>query len=105
MKACSLSLLLFLWPISQIVARAETVYLPDLVRVRFDVPVAWARVSKIVDGDTVWVDFDGDGSGGVQSQGSTQISWTVLSKNRLSDMRRMFSGGKPDVPKFQMKMP
>lgn len=38
-------------------------YLPDVVRIRFDVPVTWATVSKIVDGDTVWVDFDGDGLG------------------------------------------
>ena len=44
-------------------ARAETVYLP-LVGNRFlPFTVTWATVTKIVDGDTVWVDFDGDGLG------------------------------------------
>jgi hypothetical protein len=39
-------------------AWAETVYLPDAVRIRFDVPVTWATVTKMVDGDRVWVDLE-----------------------------------------------
>jgi len=41
--------------------RADTVYLPLTARVFFDRPVTWATVRAIVDGDTVWVDVDGDG--------------------------------------------
>jgi micrococcal nuclease len=29
----------------------------------FDRPVTWATVTKVIDGDTVWVDLSGDGAG------------------------------------------
>ena len=39
------------------------VFLPDVVKVRFGYPVTWGMVTDVVDGDTFWADFDGDGIG------------------------------------------
>ena len=62
MRARTLWLLvcLLFWPVT---ARAETAYLP-LIGSRF-LPhtVTWATVTKVVDGDTVWIDLDKDGRG------------------------------------------
>jgi len=47
-------------------ARAEgpyRAYLPLTGRMFFERPVTWATVTKVIDGDTVWVDLDGDGAG------------------------------------------
>jgi len=70
-RRCSLTVILLLiallnpvmqgWP-----ARAEgpyRVYLPVTERYSFGQSVTWATVTKIVDGDTIWVDLTGDGVG------------------------------------------
>jgi micrococcal nuclease len=47
-------------------ARAEgpyRAYLPLAGATFFERPVTWATVTKIIDGDTVWVDLNGDGTG------------------------------------------
>lgn len=41
--------------------RADVTYLPLIAAPMLDVPVTWATVTYIVDGDTFDVDFEGDG--------------------------------------------
>ncbi len=53
---------LAMWPQTAL-ADAPQMYLPFVGRIFFDRPVTWATVTKIVDGDTIWVDLDGDGAG------------------------------------------
>lgn len=55
-----LTIALFLLWLLALPVRADSVYLP-LVGVQFfDRPVTWAKVTKVWDGDTFDVDFDGD---------------------------------------------
>lgn len=53
--------IVLLWLLLALPARADTVHLPLVAAPMLDVPVTWATVTYIVDGDTFDVDFDGDG--------------------------------------------